>query len=197
MKHTINRRDLDRLTERLSDLLNDDVESVVDYSGRGMFGSECVGWTHRGGVTEFGAAMAVALVTFFQDHGMQEPDEHLFNLGNADEDLADVVRFASEARQDNMGWNTISYFPNLQYEREQVPEITATLVRSHVDVRALMQSTEHPARTDEERIAILAGQVAEALDVPMPHDPSAGQSEVLDALFENSRLVLESEGWVS
>lgn len=199
MKYTITQKDLDRLTERLADLLNEDIQDRVDYSGRGMYGETCVGWTHAAGGAAFGAALVAAVVGLYQDFGEQEDDNHLFNLGDPD-DLSGLVYFAISSRGDSMGWDSITYFPDLTFERGPWPEITTATIRANADVGALMRSTEHAARTDEERIAILVGQVAENIGFPIPASPeTASESDTtyMDKLHEESRLVLESEGWVS
>ena len=134
MKRKINERDLFRLDERLSDLLNADIEARTDYSGRGMYGATCVGWVHDQGSVEFGVALAAALIGLRQDFGEQEDDDHLFNVADPEGDLSDLVGFASSGREDNMGWSTITYFPGLEFEQpfkqpidhDEVPEEART-----------------------------------------------------------------------
>lgn len=72
------------------------------YSGRGMYGRECVGIELRQGTSQFGVGVAVANMAL--------------TLGYEDlaEDLMDL-RVAS----DSMGLDTIVYFPNVAWPKDE------------------------------------------------------------------------------
>ena len=87
---TINPKDLIEIAES-ADL------NVRSYSGRGMYGKECVGIT---GSTLQHVLADLVLAEFDFDK----------------EDLAYLIR---AARTDNMGMDTIVYWPNLQWPEEE------------------------------------------------------------------------------
>jgi hypothetical protein len=71
-----------------------------DYSGRGMYGAECLGIVISG----LGEAMTftAALMAALDAHG-EEGENILYDL-------------ARDARQDNMGHDMIAYFPGVTVE---------------------------------------------------------------------------------
>src|SRR4051794_11829338 len=84
-------------TERIDKALDylSDLPHVTNwYSGRGMFGAYCFGFTLDGGEHD--------LLTFFMD------------LSQADRDLAQQLR--DVMRSDAMGYSTIYYFPGFRLD---------------------------------------------------------------------------------
>jgi hypothetical protein len=89
----INQRNLDVLTEMVVDLIQDDFEMRTDYSGRGMYGKNCIGFT-TDNPTLFLMGLTAALI----------------ELGNSGEDVPSWINL--RVCQDSMGLSTIVYFPN-------------------------------------------------------------------------------------
>lgn len=90
-----------KLTEKQKEMLQDAADNLgadlrTDYSGRGMFGRECVGFDTSRGALNFGLDLAKELVVHGKD-GMELLDE----LGTG--------------REDNMGRDYIYYFPDIQW----------------------------------------------------------------------------------
>lgn len=67
------------------------------YSGRGMYGSQCVGISHNG--SEFGLAMKLA--------------RHLVDHCEDEDDAIDAMELLEHASHDQLGLGTITYFPHL------------------------------------------------------------------------------------
>lgn len=85
------------IDHRLEDLLNEegiDVTVRNGYSGRSMFGSECFGIAIRG-CNQLQLAAAMTFVFAQDDAG----------------DGLDLLELFAAARTDNMGYDTIVYFP--------------------------------------------------------------------------------------
>lgn len=75
--------------------------SLRSYSGRGMYGKECVGITCGRFISEFQLAAKIAATL------------HWYNDTEALEELALL-----EAKSDSMGLNSIIYFPRMTWEKE-------------------------------------------------------------------------------
>lgn len=75
------------------------------YSGRGMYGSECVGFTAK---SEIKAVAKIVLETV--------------NIGGwsgeLDEDIASICEALEDAQTDSMGLDTIIYFPRIQWPED-------------------------------------------------------------------------------
>ena len=85
------------IDDRLEDLLNDqgiDVSVRNDYSGRSMFGRDCFGIVIR----DCNQLQLAAVMTF------------VFAQDSAGDGL-DLLELFAAARTDNMGYDTIVYFP--------------------------------------------------------------------------------------
>jgi hypothetical protein len=90
-----------RQLELLTDFCNDyNVEIRLDYSGRGMFSSECIGFVFDSETNEYKFLME--LTEFLMDYN--------------EDNLLDSLK--SRICSDSMGRGTIIYFPNVQ-EPEQ------------------------------------------------------------------------------
>lgn len=100
MSETVSREDIDKILERI----NCDHEDVGDvrlspaYSGRGMYGATCLGFTIDEG-SPFAFAMVFGMVA-----------------GEVLDDPMLVAEFAGRMRSDNMGRGTILYFPGIELD---------------------------------------------------------------------------------
>lgn len=84
--------------ERLSEIVQEAGFESQTYSGRGMYGKECVGYTVDNGDELFSAVM---IATSCED----EEKDHICNL------------FRNGVKQDRMGRDqTIIYFPRVKYQ---------------------------------------------------------------------------------
>lgn len=103
MKHTVTRAQLDDI----ADVLNIDGDDVrTAYSGRGMYGAECVGFdVARGAEVSVGAALALVLAQAAQDD-----DQDVYAA------LDNAFDIASNACIDSMGLGSVVYFPGLTVE---------------------------------------------------------------------------------
>jgi hypothetical protein len=97
--------DLDTIKSMLEDLdvFEDEFDIRTDYSGRGMYGKECIGF-----VTKEAALIPMALTAVLID------TERYALLDNniAWSDLTDI-------RTDSMGLSTIVYFPDWQLDKDE------------------------------------------------------------------------------
>lgn len=102
MNHSINR---DQIEAILNEIGNEDYDDVIheDYSGRGMFGDRCLGYS---GVDEHvfsvGLALAVAGI------------EGEFSLA----DIAEAQYAIGAPQRDSLGKGRIVYWPNVQIDSE-------------------------------------------------------------------------------
>lgn len=96
--------DIDILVEAIKelDVLEHDFEVRMDYSGRGMYGKECIGFVTRE-YTTFLMALTVALIDSMRYATLDNTIQW--------SDLTDV-------RSDSMGLSTIVYFPDWQLDTE-------------------------------------------------------------------------------
>lgn len=90
----------------LESIVNDEIidASVIQYSGRGMFGRQCLAIVVDEDVPSMYLASLItseiiraSVIDFF------------------DEAAEDAVRICSEAKQDNMGKGTVFYWPDVEY----------------------------------------------------------------------------------
>ena len=92
---------LDLIMDRVMDYYDNDVDVRTDYSGRGMYDRECIGFVvETGTVIIFLMALTAALV----------------NLERDGEDVPNWMDLNSA--QDNMAMDAIVYFPNWQLDKE-------------------------------------------------------------------------------
>lgn len=89
-------------TLEMSGLIN---EARSNYSGRGMYGKECIGFVTDLNFFEFGLKFAAELVTLNEDNS-EFPEYQDFNI----EDFYD-------SRTDSMGLSSIVYFPGITVEK--------------------------------------------------------------------------------
>lgn len=82
--------------ERLIELLEDAGCEVRSYSGRGMYGMECVGFT----VGEPGAVLGIVADIVAEVE---------------DEDKLEVARLFRASHTDSMGTGTVIYFPRMKW----------------------------------------------------------------------------------
>lgn len=87
---------------RIGELLDLDGDAVrTEYSGRGMYGSHCVGFVvNRGDEVAVGVAIATILA---EDAGDEDYEDA----------LCDALDIARRANTDSMGHDTIVYFPGV------------------------------------------------------------------------------------
>lgn len=98
MANTITRAQIDEIV-RLAEL--EDESATATYSGRFMYGEQCVGFEVDG--TGQTLALGAALLTVMGD---------------------DFPEMLSDARSDSMGLGTIVYFPDFQSEEYALYEAT-------------------------------------------------------------------------
>lgn len=94
MKLTLNSDQLELLQQFADDY---DYSFSCDYSGRNMFGKECIGFTLEPEQSEFWLGM--------------ELGQHLLARGQ----MLDAFR---KPKTDSMGLGTIIYFPNISIDKE-------------------------------------------------------------------------------
>lgn len=80
----------------LCEIIEEAGYSPRSYSGRGMYGKQCVGFTFEGNTLD--AVADLFEVAAYYDHGVFE--------------LARVVK---SAQTDNMGMDTVIYFPRVKW----------------------------------------------------------------------------------
>lgn len=96
---------LDAILERLYDYDIGEVEVRTDYSGRGMYNKECIGFVVDNSVY-FLMALTAALIE------MNNPVMY-------DEAFADAPEWSDlRTSQDSMGLSTIVYFPNWELDTD-------------------------------------------------------------------------------
>jgi hypothetical protein len=82
--------------------LDEGYEFYPDYSGRGMYGRKCIGISHKDTTAEVITRLAAYLLESVND--------------DAIENAAAILRSLKDARQDNLGLGTITYWPNIEAE---------------------------------------------------------------------------------
>lgn len=98
---TTSKASFDHLMSFVYDTYADDIDVRFDYSGRGMFGKECVGFVVRS-PANFLITLGAALRTVELDNDEMD-----------DSSYGDVPNYNYiNARMDNMAYDTIVYFPN-------------------------------------------------------------------------------------
>ena len=86
---------------------SNDLELTTDYSGRGMYGTQCIGFIGDINAFKLGFDLRDFLNDFIADGN---------ELG---EDLLDTLR-NSKVCMDNMGRDSIIYFPNIKYIDDEI-----------------------------------------------------------------------------
>lgn len=99
---------LDRLEDALGgvDLEPGDDNLRTDYSGRGMYGAECVGWVGEDPI-RFAFELAVIIARAFVE---QEPDL---------DDIRDALDKIGSPASDSMGRSTIWYWPAVRVTNDR------------------------------------------------------------------------------
>lgn len=85
-----------------------DYQMRLAYSGRGMFGKECIGFV----TSESPFALGLKL-----GHYLREAESN-----TNEDDPSDLFEYLQNVRTDSMGMDTIMYFPNIQMPDELVDE---------------------------------------------------------------------------
>lgn len=104
----ITQEQINRILENMFDLFGAEEPRVrTNYSGRGMYGKECVGFVvKQDELLTLGAAITLALV--------RDAD------GNySDVELGTLASLMMKTRTDNMGYDTIVYFPGLEFADDE------------------------------------------------------------------------------
>lgn len=102
-----------RLLELIVDLHDEeDFQVRVDYSGRGMFGGECLGIVGPDTTTVIYEIMDAIMSEYCDEKDTQL---ELFH------ELAEMLSYGSE--QDSMGQQCIVYFPYVEIDEEKKEEI--------------------------------------------------------------------------
>ena len=106
MTITLTRQEVDNI----ADCLNIENDSIYfNYSGRGMYGRECLGFTFSG-LTDVWARLL---------HIEQPLKSDLIKWYGWDEDRSvEVINTLLNVSTDSMAYDTILYFPNVQTEPE-------------------------------------------------------------------------------
>lgn len=111
-----------QISEKLLDLIvdlhdEDDFQVRVDYSGRGMFGEECLGIVGSNASKIIYKIMNAIIDNYSDSEGEQL---ELFK------ELTKILSYGYE--QDSMGLNIIVYFPDVEIDEEKKEEILDRLV---------------------------------------------------------------------
>lgn len=88
---------MDKLTKKLVDAITESGFEVRSYSGRGMYGKNCVGALVGSDQTLFGFGVAMALA---------------FN-----DDAEELIGMRVE--RDSMGYDQVFYFPDVEWEEDE------------------------------------------------------------------------------
>jgi hypothetical protein len=80
--------------------LDEGYEFYPDYSGRGMYGRRCIGISHKDTAAEMMTRLAAYLLENLNDDVI--------------ENAAAILRRLKDARQDNLGLGTITYWPDIE-----------------------------------------------------------------------------------
>lgn len=106
---------MDKHTLQLLLERTDLADNLRSYSGRAMYGKECLGVdVPQGGLGGFVADVIDAAVEWTQD----EPD--------GDRDMGDVAQAFRDMRTDSMGLGTIVYFPRVPFVGDDGEETADT-----------------------------------------------------------------------
>ncbi len=84
--------------------LSDDWEFRTDYSGRGMYGSECIGLVTSVSAWEIVSSLADLIADFEND---------------APSIAGELREFLAVPHEDSMGYSTVYYWPGLTLETEE------------------------------------------------------------------------------
>ncbi len=91
--------------------------SVRSYSGRGMYGKQCLGIGIGSGISPFKVACEIAMEVLKLD------DQHDI-VESLMADLSD-----ERVAQDSLGMGTIIYFPNMKWKEREEPELDLDAAR--------------------------------------------------------------------
>lgn len=105
--------ELETLAERLD--IQDGIagELRTDYSGRGMYGKECLGYV---GEDPVAATLELARIMAYQEDPDIDASEVTFD--DVMVMLRDALMLLGEPRQDSMGLDVIHYWPKVRVVRE-------------------------------------------------------------------------------
>jgi hypothetical protein len=101
----------------------DNGAAVRSYSGRGMFGRNCVGIT--GTLSDCQAVVAGALTAAMEDlfTSSIDTDDSDREAYNKRDQVATLIDQLTKFSWDNMGYDVVLYFPNLKWEEVEEEEI--------------------------------------------------------------------------
>lgn len=101
--------------KKLKELLEDAGYDVRSYSGRAMYGKECVGVDSRNSrENPFKMAMSVAVEVMNDVDSVTTGDEAMEQAHSTLQELADL-----RVCQDSMGLGIITYFPDVEWPEEE------------------------------------------------------------------------------
>lgn len=101
------------INTQFKEILENGGREVYSYSGRGMYGQNCIGFYADGTIAQEIAQLATEIVNYCYD---------TLEGNDAEEMLDSVERFLdimAEAKTDNMGQGTVIYFPNVEREDDE------------------------------------------------------------------------------
>lgn len=99
---------LEEIVITLEDLSQTDVELRTDYSGRAMYGDQCVGFVGDFSAFDLGVAVAKTLLPsdYYDDDSAVLEDQ-----------MAAFHAMVGSCSEDSMGRSSIYYFPSLKVDR--------------------------------------------------------------------------------
>lgn len=104
------------INTQFKEILENGGREVYSYSGRGMYGRNCLGFYADGSIAQEMAQLSTDIVNYCYD---------ILEGNDAEEMLDSIERFLdlmAEAKTDNMGQGTVIYFPNIEWEEDEDDE---------------------------------------------------------------------------
>ena len=98
------------INTQFKEILENGGREVYSYSGRGMYGQNCIGFYVDGTIAQEIAQLATEIVNYCYDTLVGNDAEEMLD---SIERLLDIM---TEAKTDNMGQGTVIYFPNVEWE---------------------------------------------------------------------------------
>jgi hypothetical protein len=115
MTYTVNKEFMEKVQDELSNYLDDLFDFRTDYSGRYMYEQKCVAWVHDETDLRFGMSLLMAIRQIAEDD--KKLDNALLTMARQ-EDWWQLINLIGGGKSDNLGRNTITYFPDIQFEEE-------------------------------------------------------------------------------
>jgi len=101
----------------LQKIFEDAGYDTCSYSGRGMYNKECLGITFSGSV---GSLFSAALNSLEEYSNKHDPNKVFLHLTK--DDAKKLASAFSHMLTDNMGMDSIAYFPSVEYVGEEEGE---------------------------------------------------------------------------